>query len=110
MGNIHAAKKDFTVFIITAISNKIRISVSNNMGSEIARIEKNSSDKNENGSKIVYYESLQNKRQALKRQKELRSLNRKKLNELIRKFNPELLDFKSMWENENQSNSRIAFF
>ena len=110
MGNIQAAKKDFTVLIITTISNKLRISVSGNIMADIERYEKNNSDKIESRLKIIYYESLQNKRQALKRQKELRSLNRKKLNELIRKFNPELLDFKSMWKSEIQSNSRIAVF
>lgn len=47
--------------------------------------------------RIVFYETRKSKRQAVAREKELKKLNRKKLTELVKSVNPEMLDISAIW-------------
>ncbi len=50
-----------------------------------------------NHPKIVFYEIRKSKRQAVVREQELKRLNRKKLTELVKSVNPEMLDISAIW-------------
>jgi len=94
-------QKEFIVYVKMGKSNRMSAGISNNMSSFInGRAGLNDHDKS--GSlKIVYYEVKKSKRQAIAREKELKKLNRKKLNTFIRYHNPELLDLSKTWIEEN---------
>lgn len=51
-------------------------------------------------SNIVFYETRKSKRQAFAREIELKKLNRKKLTELVKSANPEMLDISGIWKED----------
>jgi predicted GIY-YIG superfamily endonuclease len=94
-------QKEFIVYIKMAKSNRMSLGISNNMKSFMnGKAGLNDSD-NAGSIKIVYYEIKKSKRQAIAREKELKMLNRKKLNTLVRYHNPDLLDLSKTWIEEN---------
>jgi predicted GIY-YIG superfamily endonuclease len=54
-----------------------------------------------NHSKIIFYETRKSKRQAIVRENELKKLNRKKLTDLVKSVNPEMLDVSAIWAEDN---------
>jgi len=94
-------QKEFIVYIKMVKTKKMTTGISNNMKS-FMNGKAGLNDPEKAGSiKIVYYEIKKSKRQAIAREKEFKSLNRKKLNSLVRYHNPDLLDFGKTWIEEN---------
>ncbi len=59
---------------------------------------------------IVFYETRKSKRQAVAREKELKKLNRKKLTELVRQSNPEMLDISGIWNDGDKHQDMNQMF
>ena len=94
-------QKEFIVYIKMAKTNRMSVGISGNMKS-LTNGKSGLSDLEKHGSiKIVYYEIKKSKRQAIAREKEFKSLNRKKLTTLVRYHNPDLLDLSKTWMEEN---------
>jgi predicted GIY-YIG superfamily endonuclease len=109
-------KREFIVYVRMTASHRVSTGVSVNMkaiipnGASSNGFGYRSGRKAHSSSKIVYYEIKRNKRVAISREKELNKLNRKKLRELIRSNNPELLDLSTTWIEDNTYFSENALF
>ena len=94
-------KKEFIVYVKMVKSKKLITGVSNNMKAVVngkAVISNNGAAGN---IKVVYYEIKKSKRQAIAREKELKTLNRKKLTSFVGYHNPDMLDLSKTWIEEN---------
>ena len=94
-------QKEFIVYVKMARSKKMLTGVSNNMKTIITGPSALNGFEKPGSIKIVYYEIKKSKRQAIAREKELKSFNKKKLISFIRYHNPDLLDLGKTWIEEN---------
>jgi predicted GIY-YIG superfamily endonuclease len=94
-------QKEFIVYVKMARSKKMLTGVSNNMKTIITGPRALNGFEKPGSIKIVYYEIKKSNRQAIAREKELKSFNKKKLISFIRYHNPDLLDLGKTWIEEN---------
>jgi len=99
--DIQDMQKEYIVFIRLFKSNKMSVSISANMKTEVNGFRGSLGPNSNFITKIVYYEVKKSKRQALAREKELKNLNRKGLTSVVKASNPEMLDLSSTWEEDN---------
>ncbi len=86
----------YSVYIITNVNNKVLYTgMTNNLFRRVWQHKSKLIEgftKKYNITKLVYYEKLNNRSDAVKREKQLKAGSRKKKIELIEKFNPEWKD------------------
>lgn len=94
-------QKEFIVYVKMARSKKMSTGVSSNMKTIITSPKALNGFEKPGSIKIIYYEIKKSKRQAIAREKELKSFNKNKLISFIRYHNPDLLDLGKTWIEEN---------
>ena len=92
----------YFVYMLTNWNNKVLyIGVTNNLERRLFEHQSNSADsftKRYNVNKLVYFESCNDIKEAIEREKQLKGWRRQKKNDLVEKNNPDWIDLHSGWE------------
>jgi predicted GIY-YIG superfamily endonuclease len=105
-------QREFIVYVKMARPNKLSTGVLPVMMAKAEQANGQSSMvlSGRDHSNIVFYETRKSKRQAIAREIELKNLNRKKLTDLVKSVNPEMLDVSGIWNEDEIHFDRNSIF
>jgi putative endonuclease len=95
----------FTVYILASHSRRLYTGITNNIGNRMFRHKRGDGSKfasKHNINRLVYYEKYQYAREAIAREKEIKTFYRERKLRMIDEFNPGWIDFAESWFTEEQ--------